>query len=270
MKTTLQEFEQELSLLEKEIRQTMEIEEGKKVLMDGCIDRKQYFDAEPKILWILKEAYGEGAGNPPSVTQYILDCINDCNFYQARGTYNPIVYITYGILKGKSLKNRKDGDEKYWIHMENLTNKTENMAEDRKNEIEDMFETLKQIAIINVKKTPGGTKTPDFTVISEAYSKYKDLLHQQIETLNPDVIICGGRWNILPLFQDYWKLSETNKKECDYCDCWEQNGKLYIDTYHPQKPMSEDNEEKDNKAAYIDELINTVNNWHKKRTLAAS
>jgi len=107
-------------------------------------------------------------------------------------------------------------------------------------------EALKNIALINIKKTPGGTSSwlPE---IAEHYHKNRALLMEQVSLLAPQVIIGGGT---LGHFYDDFNLSDSsfNKERSSWFV--EQQGVLYIHAYHPAHRRG--------KARYVDDIVSII------------
>jgi hypothetical protein len=127
-----------------------------------------------------------------------------------------------------------------------------------KNEFE-MLDILKKIAAINILKLSGKTSTP-YAKLKEGYSKHKDILHRQIETYNPDILIFGGK-EVIYIFDDYIKLNTDSQYLDCYFDAWLKNRKVYINATHPSK-RALNSEEKLIK--YVDGIVEIVAIWAEK------
>lgn len=102
-------------------------------------------------------------------------------------------------------------------------------------EVKEFFNT-QPYALIECKKLPGGGKVYD-SEIKKHINGYGDLLKLEIETLNPNIIICmsgpGHHFALNDLF---------NKEELENCSnnvhIYRKNGKeiLIIFSYHPSHP----------------------------------
>lgn len=75
---------------------------------------------------------------------------------------------------------------------------------------------LRQIAVINVKKLPGGSSASQWEIDDHAF-RHRDLLRHQIDVIAPNVIVACGtfgvmRWiledNIAAVSDDFCKLSD--------------------------------------------------------------
>lgn len=151
-------------------------------------------------MWLLKEPHDEENGGwdmrdflkrPENLTQRTTDN------WPWKKTYKNIMLTTWGILHNfqsyeKTLEDwKKYGDEK-------------------------ILSILNEIAYINLKKTPGGSSgyTP---TIRAAYKNNKKLIWLQINTIKPDVVICGGTYQIIKK-----DIDQLNNSKC-----------AFIDNYHP-------------------------------------
>lgn len=99
-------------------------------------------------------------------------------------------------------------------------------------EVKEFFNT-QPFALIECKKEPGGPKVAE-NILRYHINKYGDLLKQEIETLNPNIIVCmsgsGHHFALNDLF---------NNNELEFCSknvhIYRKNGKeiLIIYSYHP-------------------------------------
>jgi len=237
--TNAEDFKKSVKAIEKSIWENYIDENGKAdPIIDGIIDVDEYLNTAPKILWILKEPYDEIEDGLPAGGgwKFSDDFLGKEDYYKklnsSKATWNPIVYSSFSILNGF----------KKFSQLDDLTD----------NPL--MYSVVKKIAVINVKKLPGFTKTPNFSIIKKSYEKHKEILHQQIELFNPDIIIGGST---LHLFFDYLKISESDllNDEANYAI---KNSKLYITAYHPAQ--TEISQEK-----YVNEIVNIAEKyWHNR------
>lgn len=202
-------------------------------VIDGIIDTEKYLASKYRILWILKDP------NSDETWSY-LDKFKDKEWLKRCGksipTLKRIIYITYGILRDAMWEEIPD-------------------AKDEKS-----FEPLQEIALINIKKTPGGGSVADES-IQDAYNKDSKLLKHQIETYDPDIIILG---NTLQYFNanDFKNLENTNRQISDFGNhYYDTGGKLYIHIWHPAvrgKGFTD--------KGYIMDIVDIVKNWKKERS----
>lgn len=239
MKVTLDKFRAKISALDQSIRQYYVERENEetKLISDGVVDAEEYFNASPKILWILKEPYdeGDGTGGGWSLTEFI----NSKDFYsrigKSKNTWNPIIYIVYSIFNGYI----------YWEDMDYIKNNI------------NMVAALKKIAFINVQKLAAFSRTPNDNKIAGSYYQSKHLLLSQIKTYDPDIVIGGGT---LKLFLNDLGLTE-NEKDYEEFDFWVKNGKLFIDAYHPGfRPTTKGI----SKEEYVDDVVTIVKDAYYK------
>jgi hypothetical protein len=200
-------------------------------IADGIINVHEYAKAKYKILWILKEPWDETDGETPAGggwnNAYALNQkMSGKEFGSDSKTYFPIIYTAFGILNNYCL----------WNDMEDADKSLE------------VFNALKSIAVINVKKTPGFKNTPKIN-LTTAYSQYRELLLKQIEVYNPDIIIGGSTLNLFyeDLLVDKTKL--THNKSINF---YQTEDRIYIDAYHPSQWAQVD------RAEYCDDIILTV------------
>jgi hypothetical protein len=201
--------------IEKEIWESYIDENGKaEPIIDGIVNINQYLKAQPKILWILKEPYDEEEDGLASGGgwHFSRDFLGRDDFYQIMGasknTWHPIIYVSYGILNNFL----------QYIDMDYIRDDLS------------MVEAIRQIAFINVKKLPGFTRTDDFGIIRESYNKHKSILHKQINTYDPDIVIGGST---MPLFYEELGIKENDIIGFGSVNYAIKNNKIFIDAYHP-------------------------------------
>jgi hypothetical protein len=224
-------FKEECASIQTEIHATKSADSPILPIADGVINLDKYLNAKFRILWILKEPYGDGGWN-------IGEDLNKKNshkdFGRERATLIPMIYISYGILNG-------------FISMKDIPNIKE----------EKVFETLKSIAYINIKKLPG-TSTSKSEVIEKAYQSNKELLFRQIKLYNSDIIIGGGT---LQYFLKDLDLKDEHRLRPAQDKYYVKDGKLYIKNHHPAfRPKYKDF----SKIDYINQSINAAKEWSEK------
>lgn len=203
-------FREECARIENEIRALKTENEKILPISDGIINIDCYLSAKYKILWILKESNdlndnNEGGGW--SLTESINKLTQWENQPQTgRITFQRIIYSTYGLLN----------DFVLWKNMPHIRN----------NEV---FEVIKKIAYVNVKKIPGHTSSNPHE-IEQAYFANRDLLKRQINLYNPDIIIAG---NTLQFFFNDLKIPIDNKVSNGKTAYYPSRERLYIHAYHP-------------------------------------
>jgi hypothetical protein len=204
-------------------------------IIDGIVNVDNFLASDFQILWILKEPYddeedGLAAGGG---WHFGNDFLSPEGFHKrmgrSRSTWHPIIYVSYGILN-KFLE---------YDDMDFIRNKPS------------MTEIVRNIAVVNVKKLPGFTRTNDFGPIAAAYNKHKRLLHKQIDSYNANIIIGGSTLN---LFYNELGIKKSDEKKFGCVEYVELNSKLFISAYHPaQTTVTRDR--------YVNDIINLVKHW---------
>lgn len=204
-------------------------ENNSAAFVDGLIDIKKYLEAKTKIMWILKEPYS--TEDDKNWREEIAGLRTESGVKNGwAGTFNPIIYTSYGILNNKDWNNISDTSSDPSI-----------------------IDVLYSIAFINIKKTPGGSSSDDDEL--EAYHKtHKSILLKQIEVYNPDVIICG---NTFQFIKDDLNINlETNEHFYDQTvdmSIYKNDKFIIVDAFHPNAHK--------NKQKYCDFIIENVNKW---------
>jgi hypothetical protein len=191
-------------------------------IADGIVNEEMYLKSKFKILWILKEPYdeifeGKPIGGGWSVAKDALNSKKSGKeMSREKNTFFPMIYTSFGILNDGIL----------WEEMSDA------------NHDQNVFDTIKKIAYINIKKTPGLTVCSSH-IIAKHYDNNKKLLLKQIEVYNPDIIIGGGRTlkimsNDLGLNDQTRKFYSDLDKDGKYTHgFYVSNNRIFVDAYHP-------------------------------------
>jgi hypothetical protein len=130
-----------------------------------------------------------------------------CDLKGDRNTWSPIAYVTYGLLHpGISYEHMPD--IKY---------------------DPSVMECLKSAAYINVGKLPGFKRSNE-SIIAKHYQAHQSLLHLQIKTYNPDVVIGG---NTLRHFKEDLSLEYLPSLKTQSLEVAVRGHQVFIDAYHP-------------------------------------
>lgn len=202
------EFIKKVSELEDRILQSIDPDKEEGMISDGCVDESLYFRCPIKILWILKEPYDDDRGGWHLMKDFIGVRGIHGEFENTKSTWQPIVYSSITILH-----------DQIWENIDYI------------NDDPEICEVLKQVAVINVKKIPGGKRTPDTQPLHDAYRQHGELLREQIALLSPNIIIGGNTLHIL--LSDFG-LTEDLKQGDVNCPFYiDKSNRLWIDAYHP-------------------------------------
>jgi len=227
--------------LEMQLEQNMKkfcnnnIELKSKLIPDGIVDIQKYLSSSVKILWILKEV------NSNDENWDLRDALNG-EIKVEKGlkegwerTFTPVIYTTLGIL------NNED-----W----------HTMGDFKLNP--DLIDCMQQVAYINVKKIGGGSNASD-NEIKNFYQENKEVLNEQIQLINPDVIIFGNTMNYFEdgIFDKMFGQFDVNKED-DNLHIYRNSHHLLLHAYHP-------NNRRISHQLYCDTIINTVHNWIKNK-----
>ena len=211
---------------------------------DGIMDITSFSSAPIKILWILKETHGKFNPKEWWGDQKYLQWKNikpfdrepDKNGKSKAGTkkstWEPVAKISYQILNGK-----KTNDEF------------------------ELAKALKQISIINLRKTSGKEHTTKEFYDDIKKTENRLIFLEQIRKIDPDIIICGNTLNLIHddeiayregkrfYLSEFSKNEELMKENSSFCF----KNKLFINPYHPSYVM--------NKDEYVEIVIEAYNNW---------
>lgn len=205
--------------------------DNRKAIHDGIVNIDEYLNSEIKIMWVLKEVHSVGDDGKWDLREALRSLKNETETAMKEGwtgTFNPIVYITYGIL-----------NEKYWEEIPNTW-------DDPK-----IIDILNKIAYVNLKKV-SGLSVANHVELIDYHKKYHHILKMQIETFSPDVIICG---NTLEIF-DYFGTAYIENRE-ENMIFYSSQEHIIIDAYHPYN-------RKLKQQIYCDTIIKHVLDWKEK------
>ncbi len=178
---------------------------------DGIVNINEYLSLEDskKIMWVLKEPNWD---NHSDVN--MIDFFKDVTTYPKwKRTYKLIFQVSYSILNGYPQYG--------------------NMPQ-----LKDIKDVANKIALININKV-GGLNKSYWKSIRDSYLRNKDILLEQVDIINPGIIINCSRVN------DFFKdtLVEMNDKEnTSYFRCGNTKNGIIIDSYHPnQRKITHEN-----------------------------
>jgi len=222
-------FKEKVEQLNKEMHEYYTSINEPVFLPDGIVNLDTYYNSKFKILWILKEPYDQENENKCSwslsgMLNMSHDELVDRKIHKSK-TWKPIIETTYCILNNIEQYELIDGI---------------------KDSIE-MLDVLKNIAIINVKKTPGATVTP-YAKLKKAYTRDNKIILNQIDLYNPDIIIGG---NTMYLFHS--DLFSNAPAEYDEIAYWLKGSSIYIDAPHPGKRIQ--------RGDYANDILLAIRKW---------
>jgi len=196
---------------------------------DGITEYELYKNEPIKLLWILKEPNGTKGGNHREFHLNVKDY-----YSRWQNTYANIMIVGYGIREGI----------KYYSPEIFRINKEECLIGN--NEI-----VLDKIAIINVNKSGGGSRTPKGKM-EEVYKRsgVKEFLLKQIEFIAPDIII--NSHGVRQFFLDQTDGNEITKINGEEYAI--NKNRLIINTTHPNGAHRE---------SYCNNILNIVSLWKK-------
>jgi len=184
------------------------------VLRDGMFNADKYRAANPRILYVLKEPW-------------MVDIPTDRNLLKT--VENGDVAPTWTNITRWTIALQKFTAGEFPVWREDLETITDH----------DRQKALQNIAIMDLKKTPGGT-TSDMVEVAEWAIKNNERLCRQLSIYNPDIIICGGSRVCDILRDNVCKISEKwriTKRGIYYFWYYGSNGGKIpvIDFVHPQQ-----------------------------------
>lgn len=234
-------MENNLNLIETMFK---DFEASADVMRDGMLDVKRYNSAKFKILWVLKQEYYDSGAFEVTYSNRIIKCITDNNV-NSTSTWKRMSYVSYGILTGE-----RDFD--LW---------NANICADK----------FLATAVIEANKELGNSQSPD-DVIIDGFKRYEKLIHLQIDTYKPDIIIVclpeSLRGVVNSLYSHCHNSDFENGLENVYIDgadvgISKDYKPLFLWPYHPQATKGYNGEGISDKA-YTMSLLRAYDNAMKK------
>jgi hypothetical protein len=181
---------------------------NKKEIEDGIICPEKFGKhqkSKHRILWILKEA-NDPDGGGWSLTDFLATRVDDSeglfSYNRWSATFGLVIKVSYGLLNG-------------FIDFDKI-----------ENDLKKASDILDYIAIINIKKVPGGSRAYLPKIAEEINPQ---VILKQINEIKPDIVIGGNTLWILAKNKLFLTESDLNKKSWGIY----KNEVLWVDAYHP-------------------------------------
>ena len=164
----------------------------RKIIIDGIVNNKEFYNSNNRTMWILKEARDEVDNKSGG-----YNLVNDLNNRRADGknrdswqTFDKIIYTTYAI------ENKLNNFNEIKMHASNPA----------------IASFLRKIAYINLQKLSATSKSDNNTIRNHMLH-HKEILRKQILSISPKIIINASKQNIKEL------LNETDLKDIVLINC---------------------------------------------------
>lgn len=151
-------------------------------LPDGIIDPDKYFSADKKVLFIAKEANWGGSDNENEISSQEDEFWLRIVVNKEQDKDGNIIYNESKFSKGLAML--------YNAYINNSFDTPDYS-----------HEGLKNVAFINLNKR-GGYSYCSYSTLKGYAQEYGKLIAQQIDLINPDIIICCGT-NLVGILNDY-------------------------------------------------------------------
>lgn len=175
-------------------------------IKDGIIDNDRWRSADPKVLFLLKEARHGGAGTWDLRKHLRESAPKTATWRNAAYWCYAIDHIKRGRLPGLPFPS------------------------ERKAEYLKAVEALRCSAIINIKKSNGQSSSSHGDI--EWYArKDKQFIQRQIELIAPDVVICGYTWRYV---EDWWPVRPL------FDGVYRTGHRVFVNFWHPSYRISEE------------------------------
>lgn len=199
-------------------------------IYDGVIDIAKYIKSSPRIMWILKEAYGDytSTGKITGGGWSFSEKFSQDNFLDGFDMWKIMIQINFAIHNNKA-----------WKEIDYIENDPK------------MINEIKNIAYINVNKMPGESESKDQKLF-ESYKIWKDIIKEQIDLYKPELIIFGKTFQFFK--DDFFHITEKPIMTVSgkwYSDLYKKDGMVLIDAFHPSRKGGEDTS-----SEYVNSIIN--------------
>lgn len=153
---------------------------------DGIMNNEEsWMSKKKRIAFLLKDQYQKGGNWPDDVRKWMDDKILTKTFY------HKMANLFWG------LSHSTENEDAQWWYDE---------IEKHTNEVKDFF-MKEPFAYIECKKQPGGPEITDKD-LTYYINRYKYLLQEEIEIINPNIIVCMGG----PIFDFVLKMYGATEK----------------------------------------------------------
>ena len=200
-------------------------------IFDGIVDADRFKKATSKVLWILREPWeileGDARGGGWSIVEEIA---KNENFGKGVRTYDVISRITFAIQN--KIYNFKEANR--------LVKKVS------------FNDSCKTLALVNIKKFPGSTKSSHRELNSYSIL-YGDFILRQIEEIDPDVVIFGGTYGYMKRVKEF-NVAINIHYGFESISNGVKDGRLYIEAYHPSQWTAVSQE------IYFNEIVESIKN----------
>jgi len=194
-------------------------------ILDGIVNQERFSTAKYRLLWVLKEP---NKASPDEVWDH-REFHRDVSGYDYwEHTYKKIIYTSFGILFGPmTYRQIPFVDDDALIQGRNV---------------------LEDVAIININKG-GGTSVANDLAIQREYVRNRELIRDQIEAIDPHIIINASR--VWDLFFDLKEGPIVKYRMSNFQ--YSASKRLVINTFHPNSRYSE--------RAYCENILRCQQRW---------
>ncbi len=181
----------------------------KDYITNGVADIDGFVDARPRIMWLLKEAYGEGGWD-----HCAMHCELTGRDIQSMPTEKRVAYTSYGLMHNER-----------WAEMPYVY------------ENDEMVRCFKSVAWINVSKLAGDTVS-DNGQLKNDFHHWEDIVRKQIEVYDPQIIILGNTYDIV---KDMLAIGDKDMVSSNYfANLYQKDGRKIVWAYHPNARIKDE------------------------------
>lgn len=188
---------------------------------DGVAFPELYLASKKRVMWVLKNSYDDcdDDGNPVSDGMDVRDwfCDSALEIAGHKPIFIKMALASYCIQNGGAY------------------------SEDLLSEKVSVMRSLKEIALVDLSKLPGGTSISDKELKKE-FSYFKEIVSAQIELYQPDIIIFGNTLHtckeLFPSLDYKNPLRVYNVNGNCVLRAFSAGSRLLLEAYHPSYSIS--------------------------------
>lgn len=200
------------------------------ICFDGAVDPPRYFANEIRLAFLLKETNGNKNNGEHNEILEDWDYMKWVN--RQADNIEPLYRSVYRnvAMWAKMFAVRTRGQREL--------DASEFIDENGIVVNEALLDSLKDIAIINLKKSWGVEQTDWYQMKQYLENpERRDILIYQIEALKPTVVLCGGTFDFAyEIFGEGCSISEIVSQSGQKVCFFKVNEILFVQCYHPSRP----------------------------------
>lgn len=192
------------------------------ICYDGIINESKFKDLNVKLMFLLKETNGNDSKGNSQVNSDWVGYVEWLKNQQANINSKETLYKTFF--------NACMWIEEFYSFVKNKTMSFEEYAPDGQIYAVKIREQLNNVALVNLKKTWGGSST-SWNNLNTYLSNNDivDILKKEIEIISPDIVLCGGV-QVFDFAKKMYAAQSVNSSNLEY---FLVNKTVFVKFRHP-------------------------------------